>query len=208
MALAGVDVSNNNGVIDWAKVAADRLHPGFALVKASEGLTYRDAYYERNRRGAKRAGLAVGAYHYAHPINDPVAEAEHFLSVAQPKPGELRPALDLEVRDLGSGAQVRRYALAWLRYVAARVGVRPFLYTYPAFATEVELERSPELARFPLWIANYEVERPTIPKPWRSAVVWQYSSSARVAGVSGSCDVNRLLAPSDPLHAWRLPTLD
>ena len=203
--LTGIDVSNNQGTIDWAKVAHDPQRIRFAFVKASEGLTFTDAFYARNRRDATKLGIPVGAYHYAHPANDPIAEAKHFLNVARPKPGDLRPALDLEEDDGVPRLTVRRYALWWLRYVHMEVGLKPLLYTYPAFASEHSFAMTATLQHFPLWIANYEVSKPTIPKPWSDAAFWQYSSSGKVKGVAGRCDMNRLLVEGDPLAPWRLP---
>jgi GH25 family lysozyme M1 (1,4-beta-N-acetylmuramidase) len=61
----GLDVSNWNGTITWAKVA----HAGyrFAFGKATEGTSYTDKTYTTNRNGSEGAGLVFGAYHFARP---------------------------------------------------------------------------------------------------------------------------------------------
>jgi len=201
--MRGIDVSNHQGTVDWPAVGASTVE--FAFLKATEGVSFRDAFYKANRAGAKRAGLAVGAYHFGRPGGaDGRREADFFLEVAQPKPGELRPVLDLEASDGVSPAAVRAWALTFLRRVTAELGVTPFLYTYPFFATGNAFASSPELAGFPLWIAHYGVTKPLIPKPWKSAVIWQFSSSGRVPGVKGRCDLNKLLRPCDPLGCYRL----
>ena len=49
-------------------------------------------------------------------------------------------------------------------------------------------------ARFktwPLWLASYQSQTPTPPKPWTSLAAWQYSSKGTVAGVSGAVDMDR-----------------
>ena len=58
--VAGIDVSKHNGEIDFGKVRDDDYQ--FVFIKASEGKTYRDEAFDRNYRGAREAGLKVGAY--------------------------------------------------------------------------------------------------------------------------------------------------
>lgn len=71
--LRGIDVSENNGYIDWSAVAAAGIQ--FAMVRCSYGLCSKDALFAANVAGAKAAGLKVGAYHYSYALN--VAEAIH-----------------------------------------------------------------------------------------------------------------------------------
>ena len=43
----------------------------------------------------------------------------------------------------------------------------------------------------PLWIARYG-PRPQIPARWRSYVVWQFSQSGSIDGITGDVDENTL----------------
>jgi Glycosyl hydrolases family 25 len=58
----GVDVSNHQGEIDWSALAGSNV--AFAYIKATEGGDFRDRRFQLNWDGAKRAGLARGAYHF------------------------------------------------------------------------------------------------------------------------------------------------
>jgi Glycosyl hydrolases family 25 len=58
----GVDVSNHQGDIDWPALAGSKI--AFAYIKATEGGDFRDKRFQLNWEGAKRAGLARGAYHF------------------------------------------------------------------------------------------------------------------------------------------------
>ena len=135
----GIDVSTWNGTIKWAKVAAAGY--GFAFGKATEGTSYNDATYATNRNGSETAGLVFGAYHFARPSGSTMAgatasaisQANHFLAVAAPQPGELPPVLDLEVTGKLSKSRLLAWTLAWLDQIYARTGVEPFLYTSPNF---------------------------------------------------------------------------
>ena len=74
------------------------------FAKASEGTTFTDITYPVNRAGAIGVGMHIGAYHFARPagandvaiVSSAVAQADHFVDVAQPKAGDLPPVLDLE----------------------------------------------------------------------------------------------------------------
>ena len=92
----GIDVSNHQGSsIDWLQVAGAGYT--FAFAKASEGTTFTDSTYAINRTGATAAGIYFGAYHFAQPSGtsdatitaSAIAQADHFVDVAQPKGGDL-----------------------------------------------------------------------------------------------------------------------
>jgi GH25 family lysozyme M1 (1,4-beta-N-acetylmuramidase) len=103
----GQDVSNYQPRHDWATSGAD-----FGIVKASEGLDYKDPTFARHWKELDKHKVVRGAYHFGHPANDPVAEADYFLAAVngQPaKPGDLL-ALDLETSDGQSTAHVNAWA--------------------------------------------------------------------------------------------------
>jgi lysozyme len=43
---------------------------------------------------------------------------------------------------------------------------------------------------YPLWVAEYGVNSPTVPKGWDNWIIWQHGQSGSVAGVEGSVDLN------------------
>nr|DAW75318.1 MAG TPA: hypothetical protein [Caudoviricetes sp.] len=67
----GIDVSENNGAVDWG--AVKEAGYDFAIVRASYGRTHTDDDFRRNVEGAHAAGLICGAYHYGYGLN--VAQA-------------------------------------------------------------------------------------------------------------------------------------
>ena len=91
----GIDVSENNGDVDWASVAQGGFT--FAYARATLGRESNDPTFEANRAGARAHGLRFGGYHLPYPGNSSAEQqAEHFLSVAKPKQGDLLPAIDVE----------------------------------------------------------------------------------------------------------------
>jgi lysozyme len=183
--LSGIDVSHYQGTIDWNQVRS--VGTQFAFIKALEGITSTDPEFQANWKGAKAAGLTCGAYHFFLARDDPREQADAFLSIYQPSPGDLPPALDIETTDGQSTSDVVQGIQAWLSAVEAKVGAPPILYTGPSFWKSLGAE---QFGGYPLWIADYGVTTPTVPAGWTGWTFWQYSQSGSVAGVSGTVDLD------------------
>lgn len=197
-----VDVSNNNGgTIDWARVKAAGICG--VLLKATEGTSFTDGTYATRRAAATAAGLHVGAYHFAHPEEDAVAQAEYFCSViGKLKPTEFKPVLDLEIGT--PSPALTPWIKAFNQQVSKELGWLPIFYSYSSYITSLKLE-SP--VGNGLWLASYgrndgQDYGAVVPAPWKKWNLHQYTSSATVGGIVGKVDLshattlNGLLAKS------------
>jgi lysozyme len=191
----GIDVSAWQPTISWKAVKEAGIEFGF--VKATEGTGYVNPTYERHRKGARRHGIPIGAYHFARPDSDdgPLAEADHFLDVAEPREGDLLPVLDLEVPGLPP-RELARWARKWLRRVEKRIGEPPILYTYTSYWVST-VGNNRGFRRYPLWLANYgkndgKVYPVRTVGGWPSIAVHQFTSEGRIPGYGGPLDLNRL----------------
>ena len=178
----GIDVSHFQGAINWRDVAHD--HVSFAYIKATEGADSRDSRFARNWRGAERAGIRVGAYHYFNFCRSGRAQAANFLA-ATPRGSALPPAVDLEPpsgRCRVSGPAVHRELTAYLASVEHRDGRRAVLYVTPRFYRAY----AHYLPERPMW------RRSIAAKPARGASwsFWQYRSRGHVAGIHSYVDLN------------------
>lgn len=183
--IKGIDVSHNNGKVDWTRVAKDHIR--FAFVKATEGVSFVDPEFEENRKHAREAGLVVGFYHFGHPDNDPEAEADHFIkTVSKIHPGELPPVLDIETHDTRQPAAVQTWCHRFLHRVEEKLGRRPLVYTYPSFIDE---QLGGALVDFPLWIASYGHATPQFDR-WSKWTFWQDGDKGEVAGVGSGVDTD------------------
>ena len=202
----GVDTSNNNGTVSWPKVR--RAGASFACVKASEGQDYIDPTFNRAQlRRITKAHLVPCVYHFLRPRPGRVGakEAAWFTQVvgqAGYGKGFLPPVLDVEATEL-SPAATCRYVGSFLRLVRKNLGVKAIVYTYPSFAHE-NFAGCSWLGNYRLWIAHYGVSHPDVPSPWSKQLMWQYTSSGRVAGVTGAVDVDRLLGGKVQLAKLRV----
>ncbi len=195
--LEGIDVSHWQGTIDWPRVAA--AGKKFVIMKATEGTGFVDWMYATNHAGAKAAGIATTAYHFASPdatANEAIAEANHFVDVAQLGDGDLIPALDLEAAGgLGTTA-LQNWVAAWLGQVTARLGVKPMIYVSPNFWVNHmgDSRWFADAGYRILWIAHWGVSNPTVPaQNWGGYgwTFWQYSDCGSVPGIGVCVDLDR-----------------
>lgn len=195
----GIDVSNHNGTIDWADVAADKRRIRFAWAKATEGVHFTDGYYARNRAGAKKHGIAFGAYAYVHPGNLRYAteQMKHFLAVADYQPGDLAPVIDWEEPEGAHRDQLATLETC-VRYLRQETGVWPVVYGGAYILGGLGAPKDSVLRRCPLWLpfygsndgAEHPSSQPPIPSPWKRWDVWQFTSVGSVEGIVGRVDVN------------------
>ncbi|MGD9657375.1 MAG: GH25 family lysozyme, partial [Methylocystis sp.] len=68
-AVHGIDVSKNQGNIDWEQVRDAGV--SFAIIKATEGGDRTDSKFAYNWAAAKAAGVPRGAYHFVYWCRQP-----------------------------------------------------------------------------------------------------------------------------------------
>lgn len=184
-----LDVSNNNGYPYWPSIAAQAFTVGIA--KVSQGTTFRDNVFAYNYAQIRRVGLHRGGYCFADPTCDPTQEAQLYVNIVQANGGfEVRPILDLEVTGK-SDAELIAHARMWGYEVMRLTGLRPILYSYSSFIQEHGLHVLAD--QFDLWLADYTIGPPDLGGWPREPLVWQYSDSGYVRGISGAVDFDWLL---------------
>jgi lysozyme len=196
----GIDVSNNNGHVDWAAAAKSGVK--YAVAKVTEGLGFVDSFYEQNRAGAEAHGLKFGGYHFFTPGEDAAAQARFFLDHAKPRKGEIVPALDYERPPAARGP-----AEQFVQAVHKAIGHYPMFYTFLSFVQEMRIPASSPLAQCELWLADFTSVRPAPPAPWKTITIWQHSSSGSVPGIGGRVDLDTGTPPTDapPKRVWPHP---
>jgi len=196
MNLLGIDVSVNNGHINWDLVKTDPQNIKFAFIKTTEGATYRDPYRAENAYGASHAGLKFGYYHFCSinkltVIEDASQEAAAFIAAMKGLPVATLPAvLDIETDELNLPPdQVALWAETFLTAVKL-AGYPVMIYSGPYFLNE-HLPIDHKLGEVKLWLAEYSASLSMIPHGWTHADVWQFTSKGKVNGISTMVDMNR-----------------
>ena len=189
MSHEGIDVSHNNGRIDWSAVSNDSAGIRFAYIKATESNNFTDPQFSVNWPNCMSAGIQRGAYHYFHPDVDATLQANYFLGALQAAGGfqgvnDLPPAIDVEepldgvsVTDYLNGVQT------WLNVVQQSLSVPPVIYTNIDTWTNT-VSNSSQLSNYDLWLAQWGVTAPSPPGGWTNWTFWQYTNTGNVGGIS------------------------
>lgn len=198
--LHGIDVSYYQGKIDWEKVAKvdyNGIKVSFAFIKATEGITLVDSYFQRNWRETKNAGVIRGAYHYFKPNKSGLWQARFFLQTVKMEAGDLPPVIDIE-----ESAGLNRNELIpniqdFLNEVEQKTKVKPIIYTGYQFYKD---HLKGEFDDYPLWIAHYYQPRLKLNKQthWD---FWQHADNARIDGIKHKVDMNVFSGVEEDLSA-------
>ena len=186
----GIDISRWQKGINLAVVPCD-----FVIVKATQGINYISAQFEKQIRQAEQLGKYLGVYHYASS-GGAIGEAEHFLSVVKDYIGKAILVLDWEGKD-NVNFNNPGYAKDWLAYVRQKTGITPFIYMSKSVCRQYAWDNS-----YPLWCAQYANKKPTgyQDKPWTDdkgfgvwagCQIYQYSPSGHLPGYDDSLDLDK-----------------
>ncbi|GLV60658.1 lysozyme [Dictyobacter sp. S3.2.2.5] len=179
----GIDVSSYQGRIDWESVARSG-QCSFVFIKATEGRSYKDAYFQANWRGTREQGLLRGAYHFYTDYRTGGEQANNFISMVPKEAGMLPPVLDLEVSGADHSSMLRELK-TFLGRLRQYYGIRPIIYTDRSrYAEYIE----GNFDDYTIWIRDVYT-----PVQWSSVqrwTFWQYNSRGHVTGIPGYVDLN------------------
>jgi lysozyme len=213
--IPGIDVSEEQGVIDWAKVANAGVK--FAIIKCGNGNEGFDSKFLANVAGAKAHGIACGAYQFLFPIGlastaaspnrQPEEQAKlHFayskgLGCAA---GDIQTFIDAEwpatAEDIAkygcSPSQVRDWLSRYKQTYEAESGCLIGVYTDPYWWDENGCGQLADFAAAPFWPADPQDSTalpaaPAVPKlyaPFQSWSIWQHTWKLIVPGIVDQVD--------------------
>lgn len=185
----GIDVSSNNGDIDWTQVGSDvtfailRIHQRFGI----------DERFEQNYKGCKSNGILVGGYKYSYALTkaQAIEEAEDVLAVLAGRGLDFPIFYDLEweLQQMLNKSEITDIAIAFLERVK-RSGYKVGIYCSDDWFKNILDVKN---LQYDFWIAStpsddqgqlLERLRPS------AGVGWQYSWMGTVSGVKGKLDMN------------------
>jgi len=166
-----IDTSFYDGEVDWARV---RQLCNQVIIRAGQG-SWPDSMFQRNWAGAKLVGLKRSSYWYYDSRTPPKSQAERWVSYLGDDTGDML-FLDLE-ESYGGDYSGWRYWVEFLERLKELVPNDIGIYTAPYYWKDNTPNDEDLLyfAQYPLWIANYQVNNPTVPAPWRTWQYWQYT---------------------------------
>ena len=182
----GIDVSENNGYIDWQAVKEAGVE--FAIVRLGYGNRHLDNCFYDNVNGALDAGLDIGVYYYSYALDADAAEREaHFLADILKDCGLTMEKLKMGVWfDMEDADGYKR-----CHYVTDRQTLTDMCvafasvceirgYNCGVYASLDWLENKLDTEAFdgiPIWCAQWDEEC-----DWDGAVLWQYTDEWVIDG--------------------------
>lgn len=189
----GIDVSEHNGKLDWAKIKASGI--SFAIIRSGYGKSYTDPTFHANMQGAIAQGLPIGIYHFTYALNveGVKKEAAFVLSLLEPYRDKITLPVffDFEYDTINYAAKqgvtlgrqaFNDHTVAFCEAVKAAGYIPGVYYNLDYKNRFVDASR---LGGYVQWYAQYN---PTA--SWTGYDIWQYSSSHKISGHSCRFDIN------------------
>jgi len=180
----GVDISlwQNLPVSDPDRREIDfdtmRLNANFAVFRAGQN-NWQDREFQNYRKQARAVGLPHGSYWFYDSRAEPKKQADLWLSIVDDDYGELGLWCDFEDNYGGKWRRWQDWQDFILRLSAAdkdiKIGVYTGYYYWMEHTAGMSYSMAEWWSNFPLWIANYKVDKPLLPKPWSDWTLWQYT---------------------------------
>jgi lysozyme len=183
----GIDVSSYQQKINWKKVDSvdyKGIQISFAFIKATEGVTLVDPYFQRNWRESKESGIIRGAYHYFKPKKSGIWQARFFLQTVNVEAGDLPPVVDIEESASLSENELIPNIQDFLNEVEKKTKSKPIIYTSYQFYKDHLKDKFDD---YPIWIAHYYQSQLVENLKWN---FWQHSDKAHIDGIKGKVDMN------------------
>ena len=192
MAIKGIDVSEFQGFINWDKVKADGIE--FAILKLGNiydyDTNYKDSKFDTNYKEAKKRGIKIGAYiyNYCNTVDTLKKGLEWAIGKLDGRKLDLPLYLDMEDKDIQgeTKASLTEQCNEFAKYVESK-GYRAGVYANVNWLKN-ELNPNDFDKDISVWVAQYYKEC----QYEGDYDIWQYSSSGKVSGISGNCDMNYL----------------
>lgn len=180
----GIDLGSAARAVDWNLLKENGL--AFAVIKATQGSYRVNPTLAELAEGARRAGLAVGLYHWCDPLSDPRAQADYFLQKIaglafdfasldfeqywadwSEWPARIQKRLSPQVISRAGQltANAIRDGLRFSGYPAA-AKKKLVVYTRASFVHDYAAPALEWLVNYPLWIAHWAQPAGSVSLTW------------------------------------------
>lgn len=195
--IRGIDISAHQKSIDWEEVKKNNFQ--FIFIKATEGMDFKDKYFNENWISAKRTGIKTGAYHFFTFGSTGKEQAMNFIDSVPKDNDSLPPVIDIE---FGGNSKVvpdrKKFdseLTDFISIVEEHYSKKPIFYvTYEAYEKYI----TGEFGDNKIWIRDI-VKYPKL-KDNREWIFWQYNSRGRIKGFSTFVDLNVFKGDKDDLN--------
>lgn len=136
----GIDISKWNWNLIGDVNMTDTL--AFMICKATEGTHIVDVNFASNWQIIKNKGLRRGVYHFYQTSENPIEQAEFFLSkISEVDSADIAPIVNIEAQSLHTKTNVDKVNIQidlflFLNHIKLRTEQVPIIYSNRAFANE------------------------------------------------------------------------
>ncbi|MGB0959784.1 MAG: glycoside hydrolase family 25 protein [Halocynthiibacter sp.] len=199
----GTDAARFQTEANWRTAKKNGVN--FAWLKATEGGDLEDPMFRTHFRGARRAKVPVGAYHFYYFCTSPEKQAAWYIKNVRKKEGMLPPVLDMEWNPFSptctkrpSGRTVRNLARRFSNIITEHYGQRPVIYTTPGFYKDTGIGKFTD---HEFWLRT-TAKTPRQAYPGQNWRFWQYSSTGKIPGFNEEMDLNLFNGSATDWATW------
>lgn len=200
--IAGIDVSDNNGEINWKKVKAAGVK--FAILRSVRGSGKTDYKFDTNIKGVSENEIPFDVYKYTYAATEAetIKEANAVIALLKMYGTEdIAVWWDVEapsIRNIGNTQLIKNIK-------AAELAIQGAGYTFGIYCNKDWYENVLKLANTDIdcrvWVARYpygnsEKQITDVPNEVYKPVTtqeqfgWQWTSHGRIDGINGNVDMN------------------
>lgn len=191
--MKGIDVSQWQGTIDWAKVKAAGIE--FAIIRAgfrgyaAAGKLAEDPQFQENIQGAISVGIPVGVYFLSQALTPEEGreEARFCLDLVRPYKLDFPVYIDSEYANTeqtgradGLSKEARTAAVMAFCAEVEAAGYYVGIYASESWFAQ----KLGDVSRYDKWIAKWDG------KPTAAHGIWQHSNTGRVNGITTDVDLD------------------
>lgn len=189
----GIDVSSNNGVLDWDTI---KSQIDYAIIRGGYGSDepgQDDSQAIRNMQECERLGIPYGVYLYSYALNmdEARSEAAHVLRMVQGFNPVLGVWFDMEDADgykarhgfipEQNGQELTDFCLEFMQIIKDAGYLTGVYASYSYFVNVLDDSRLTAFDGFNRWLAHWGIDFPSM-----DCLHWQYSSDGIVDGNGSS----------------------
>lgn len=189
----GIDVSKNNGEIDWKAVKASGIE--FAMIRCGYGSNIKeqdDIRWQENVTGCEAVKIPYGVYLYSYADTKAkaVSEAKHVLRLLKGHKPQYPIYLDME------DPVIFRSTTPKQRGIIAKAfcdRIKAAGYKASIYSGKYNFEREltdPVFDKLGRWVAHYSKKCGY----QGTYQMWQATNKGRVAGIQGNVDINYMIS--------------
>ena len=177
--------------INWETAANYGM--GFAILRITEAGNVTDKYFEKNYEACQEHNIPTGVYKYSYAMTIPEieSEAQKIISVLAGRKLQFPVWLDLEWNNQRAlGAESLHKMTEAFEKIIVKAGYKFGIYCNVDWYENVICSH---LKKYEFWVARYpQNDNGTLQERLRPdfGVGWQYSSKAKIPGISGTVDRN------------------